>query len=252
MPVTGLGLTASQSALDTALETSVSAIVFDDPGITQITALLNGLVDTQFGKENLDSLLSSEHPPEDWRVGEGIAESFLTESKACFFPWPDSRDERKSGSSLPGADLVGFLKENGIDRFAFGEVKTSTEATYPPGAAYGRHGLKQQMEDLRDNRRIREDLVKYLSHRALNAPWKDQFCCAAQLFLKDTCDVRIFGILIRDVDPHVDDLRARVDKLAKDCPPQMTIELIAVYLPLGSIPTLSTKVIASKNSGGVA
>lgn len=248
-PVTGVGLSVPQVELDTALEAKVPAIVFDDAGTEEITALLNGLVDTEFDKENLTALLTSKHLPEDWRVGEALAENFLIESRECYFPWPDSRDERKSGSSLPGADLVGFLTENDEHRFAFGEVKTSAEANYPPGAAYGRHGLKQQMEDLRDNRKIREDLVLYLTHRALNAPWKERFCCAAKLFLKDSCNVRIFGILIRDVPPHVDDLRVRVTKLGDECPTQMVIELIAIYLPAGSIATLSTKVIASRNTG---
>lgn len=248
-PVTGVGLSAAQTELDKALGAQVPAIVFDDAGTDEIAALLNGLVDTEFDKENLTALLTSKHLPEDWRVGEALAENFLIESRECFFPWPDSRDERKSGSSLPGADLVGFLTKSNEHRFAFGEVKTSAEAKYPPGAAYGRHGLKQQMEDLRDNRKIREDLVLYLTHRALNAPWQDKFCCAAKLFLKDSCDVRIFGILIRDVPPHEDDLRVRVTKLVEDCPAQMVVELIAIYLPPGSIATLAAKVVASRKTG---
>lgn len=248
-PVTGVGLSAPQTELDTALRVQIPAIVFDDAGTDEITSLLNGLVDTEFDKENLTALLTSKHLPEDWKVGEALAENFLVESRECFFPWPDSRDERKGGSSLPGADLVGFLAEGDEHRFTFGEVKTSAEAKYPPGAAYGRHGLKQQMEDLRDNRKIREDLVLYLTHRALNAPWQDKFCCAAKLFLKDSCDVRIFGILVRDVPPNEDDLRVRVTKLAEGCPSKMVIEFIAIYLPPGSISTLSTKVVASRKTG---
>jgi hypothetical protein len=77
--------------------------------------------------------------PEEWRVGEALAEAYLVAHRTCKFPWPDGRDARKAGSSLPGADLVGFQQHGGTDRFAFGEVKTSGEIRYPPGAMYVFH-----------------------------------------------------------------------------------------------------------------
>lgn len=234
----------SSEQLDATLAGSVASIIFDDAGTEEIASLLNGMADTDFSRENLDSLLNDLPSLEDWRVGEALAESFLSECRDCYFPWPDGRDERKRGSSLPGADLVGFRKEGEEVRFVFGEVKTSHESTYPPGTLYGRHGLKQQMEDLRDNQKIREGLVRYLSHRAINAAWIEHFRSAAKLYLNDTCDVRIFGLLVRDVPPHEDDLRVRVDKLGHDCPSRMVIELIAIYLPAESIASLATMVVA--------
>lgn len=249
-PVTGTGLEVSDEQLDEALSGSVSEIVFDDAGKEAVAHLLDGLAETEFAQENLDTLLSSPHPPEDWRVGEALAESYLSASQDCFFPWPDSRDERKRGSSLPGADLVGFQQESDGDRFAFGEVKTSSEASYPPGAAYGRHGLKKQIEDLRDSQEIRNGLVLYLGHRAENTHWQDRFRSAAARYLRNTCDVRIFGILVRDVLPHEDDLRTRVQALLPDCPDQMVIKLIAIYLPQNSIATLSERVVSQRENGG--
>ncbi len=249
-PVTGAGLGISPTDLDTALSGPVAAVVFDDAGNDKIAALLGGVADTEFTQNNLDVLLKHEREPEDWRVGEALAECYLSECRSCHFPWPDGRDERKRGSSLPGADLVGFHRDGEADHFAFGEVKTSAEQSYPPGAAYGRHGLKQQMEDLRDRREIRDDLVKYLAHRAVNATWKDRFQSAAGVYLRDPGDVRIFGLLVRDVPPNEDDLRARVNGLAQYCPASTVIELLALYLPQGRIATLGVQVVTSRRNGG--
>jgi hypothetical protein len=249
-PVTGTGLGVSASDLDAALAGPVAATVFDDAGQDEIATLLGGLADTDFANDNLETLLSANRNPEDWRVGEALAECYLTENRDCHFPWPDGRDERKRGSSLPGADLVGFQREGQIERFAFGEVKTSSETASPPGAAYGRHGLKQQLEDLRDLRTIRDDLVKYLGHRAIRARWAARFQAAAAVYLRDPCEVRIFGLLVRDVVPHEDDLRARVTALGRNCPRSTVIELVGIYLPQGRIATLGTHVIAAQRQGG--
>ncbi len=251
-PVTGTGFGISEEQLTTALAGAVADIVYDDTGTDEVAALLDGLSDTNFTRVNLDAILTGSRPPEDWRVGEALAESYLVECKNCYFPWPDGRDERKPGSCLPGADLVGLHKEGETHRFAFGEVKTSGVATYPPGVVYGRHGLKQQLEDLRDCDNIRNRLVLYLGYRAVRADWKDRYRDACASYLRDTCNVRIFGLLIRDVAPNSDDLSARVNSLAQGCPAQMCIDLVAIYLPSGSIATLATRVAATRQSGGAA
>ena len=238
--------------LDSALAGPVAAIAFDDAGTDLISALLDGLAETDFARDNLETLLASTDQSENWRVGEALAESYLCECRDCYFPWPDGRDERKRGSSLPGADLVGFRVVEGIEHFAFGEVKTSTEATYPPGVAYGRHGLKQQLEDLRDRQDIRDGLVLYLAHRAGNTPWRQRFRDASAVYLRNTNDVHVFGLFIRDVPPHENDLRARVESLTQGCPPATVIELTAVYLPVGVIDTLSRRMLASRQTGGAA
>jgi hypothetical protein len=226
----------------------VSAAVFDDAGHGAIEALLEGVADTEFAQDALSTLLDDAREPEAWRVGEALAETYLTIHHNCNFPWPDGRDERKRSSSLPGADLVGFQRDGAQERFAFGEVKTSTERSYPPGAAYGRHGLKQQLEDLRDCRAIRDDLVKYLGHRAVSATWRGRYCAAAAVYLCDPSEVRIFGVLVRDVAPHEDDLRARVASLAKDCPAATWFELYALYLPMGRIENLGHQVMQHRKS----
>lgn len=249
-PVTGAGLGVSEELLDEELSGPAAALVFDEAGIRDLGRLLDGLADTDFSRKNLDALLADGPAPEDWRVGEALAERYLTECHDCHFPWPDGRDERRRGSSLPGADLVGFQRRDGRERFAFGEVKTSSHAAYPPGTVYGRHGLQRQMEDLRNRRDVRDGLVCYLGHRAHQAAWRDRYQAAAAVYLNDTCEVRLFGLLVRDVEPHENDLRARAGSLANGCPDSMMIALIALYLPPGSIASLSSKVVASRRQGG--
>ena len=251
-PVTGAGLEVDAQVLAEELAGPTAALVFDDAGSRELRNLLDGLPDTQFSKDNLETVLTDTGAPEDWQVGEALAERYLSANRDCFFPWPDGRDERKRGSSLPGADLVGFQSGGGQERFAFGEVKTSSHAANPPGVSYGRHGLKQQMEDLRDRREVRDGLVRYLGHRAPAATWRSRYQAAAKRYLTDISDVRLFGLLVRDVPPHQDDLRARVSALAVACPATTLIELVALYLPAGSISTLAAHVIAAKNQGGAA
>jgi len=249
-PSTGTGRSWNAEELGTAINDQVSALVFDDQGKADIEELLAGVAETSFEQEQLAQALAAPDDVEDWRVGEAIAEAYLSEHRSCLFPWPDGRDERKSGSSLPGADLAGVQKDEHGDRFVFGEVKTSGEAKYPPGAVYGRTGLKQQLEDLRDKVGIRNDLCKYLGHRAKNATWRDRFKTASKRYLNNTSDVQLFGVLVRDVEPHVDDVRVRVDKLANSCPAGTQIELLALYLPTGAIGTLAAQALAVQAGGG--
>jgi len=234
-----------------ALSGTVAEVVYDDSGKADIGALLAGLAETDFEKVAVEKILSETKPPEDWRVGEALAESYLVHQKNCFFPWPDGRDERKSGSSLPGADLVGFQSNDTDDFFAFGEVKTSAENNYPPGAMHGSTGLKRQIEDLKDDVKIEDDLVLYLGHRATTASWKSRYQNAAQNYIQSKTNVRVFGFLVRDVKPNQDDLRTLVTRLAKDQHADMVIELLALYLPQSSIDQLSNKVVSSRNGGVV-
>jgi len=250
-PVTGCGISYSAAELDTALSGPVAEIVYDDSGKADIEALVAGLVETDFEKGEVERILSDSKPPEDWRVGEALAEIYLVHHKGCFFPWPDGRDERKSGSSLPGADLVGFQSNDADDFFAFGEVKTSSENVYPPGAMYGRTGLKQQLEDLKDDVKIKDDIFRYLGFRAQKSAWEDRFKRAAKNYIQSKTNVRIFGFLVRDVEPNQDDLRVRVTKLANDQHTDMAIELLALYLPHNSIGQLSNTVVSIRKGGVV-
>ena len=246
-PVTGLGVGILKKSINEMINGPISSIVFDLEGNKAIEDLLNGVTETQFSKARIKSILSQNNQPEGWRVGEAIAELYYSENKKCTFPWPNSRDVKKRNSSLPGADLVGFHETSDMYRFAFGEVKTSFEENYPPGVMHGRHGLKRQIEDLLDKSEIRDDLVKYLGHHAVNSDWKNLYIQAASTYLNDSTNVFIFGALIRDVKPDEADLKARVNSLSEECPTSTTVDLIAIYLPLEIIPDLGKMVMKSSN-----
>ncbi|HEX7608079.1 MAG TPA: hypothetical protein VF370_01990 [Candidatus Cryosericum sp.] len=251
-PITGRGFSWTRDQLDEALVGPIAEIVFDDAGTADLRGLLAGIPDTDFEQTALESILSqTQQALEDWRVGEALAETYLADNRRCFFPWPDGRDEKKSGSSLPGADLVGFQDAGEDDHFAFGEVKTSSDQNHPPGIMYGRTGLKQQLEDLRDDPSLRNELVKYLGHRANKAKWKERYQCAAKHYLRNNDDVRIFGVMVRDVAVDQNDLEGRANSLGTNCPSNMVFELLAIYLPSGSISTLSSKVVQFRQGGAV-
>ncbi|WP_354681953.1 hypothetical protein [Cupriavidus necator] len=221
-------------------------IVYDDAGKADIAALLSSVAETEFEKQGVARILGNPRAVENWRVGEAIAESFVIAHRGGLFPWPDGRDERKEGSSLPGADLVGFRGAANEARFAFGEVKTSGENVHPPGAMHGRTGLKQQLEDLRDNTTIRDGLVAYLGYRAVTSSWQGHYKSATRRYLANPSQVYVFGVLIRDVTPHQDDLRVRITKLSVGRPDGTEIELFAIYLPNGSIAQLGAKALAAR------
>ena len=249
-PCSGVGLAWSDEELDTALSGPVSEVLFDDEGKADIEEILLSLADTDFEQESVNRILEDPEDIEDWRVGEAIAETYLIDHRACYFPWPDGRDERKSGSSLPGADLVGFGTDSDGDCFAFGEVKTSSDTNYPPGSMYGRTGLKQQLEDLRDSEPIRDDLFIYLAHR-VKASWKPRFEAASKRYLKNSSDVQLYGVLVRDVPPHADDLRVRVHDLAENCPEGTDIELLALYLPEGRIDGIGKSAVTKRKGNDI-
>ncbi len=248
-PCSGLGLRWTADELEAAIKGPVAAILFDDAGKNEIKDILAGLAETEFQQEGLRRVLSDFGPIEDWRVGEALAETYLTDHRDCCFPWPGARDMRKRGSSLAGADLVGFGIDNQGDRFAFGEVKTSWETKHPPSVIYGQKGLTHQLKNLRDNVSIRNDLVRYLAYRAKSADWNVRFQQAGRRYLRNKSDIQLLGVLIRDVEPHQNDLRASVKRLAQERPLATGIEILALYLPIGSIKGIGEATNAARTRG---
>ena len=250
-PCSGCGRRWSDDELNAAMDGRVAAVLFDDQGKADIEAILAGLTETEFEQAGLRRVLQNPDHVEDWRVGEAIAEVYLTDHRSCTFPWPDGRDERKSGSSLPGADLVGFgIDGQGDCCFVFGEVKTSRERLHPPGTMYGPTGLKQQLEDLRDSNAIRDGLVTYLAHRAGPASWRAQFQQAMKRYLGNPSDVQLHGVLVRDVEPHRGDLRGRLRSLGTGCPEGTRIELLALYLPQERLEGIGKEMVTRRRQGG--
>lgn len=246
-PVAAEGVEFSADELDVTLSQRLPVILNDVAGKQRIQELLGGLAQTAFEANRLNDALGVAHTVYDWQVGEAMAEAYLVDHRQCEFPWPSGRDLRNPEASPAGADLVGFQIHNGSVRFAFGEVKTSTEEKWPPQVVTGRHGLAKQLEELRDSRQIKDHLaIVYLAHRAPRTDWEARYRSAAARYLAKESDVSLFGVLVRDVEPRPEDLSSRVAELADNCPPDTSIELYAVYLPPGSIPSLAAKVLPYK------
>ena len=88
--ITGTGRSWNTEELCMAINGQVSMLVFDDQGKADIQELLAGVVETSFEQEQLAQTLAAPDDIENWRVGEAIAEAYLSESgiadTACFGP----------------------------------------------------------------------------------------------------------------------------------------------------------------------
>jgi hypothetical protein len=249
MPVMARGSSYTNEELDITLKGSVSAILWDDTGIADLQAILSSMATTDFSDKSVKRVLAGRATPENWRVGEALAEAFLVEHRRCEFPWPSGRDLKNPGASPAGTDLVGFQETDApanAHRFAFGEVKTSEQEAWPPTAMDGRHGLKKQLEDLRDSTGVKDSLVKYLGHHVGGSDWLPRYRNATARYLENPCDVSLFGVMVRDVDPRREDLASRAASLAPGCPAATSIELRAMYLPRKCICTLSQRAIKAR------
>ena len=96
----------------------------------ELGALATTGMDTRF----IARLLGAVPHPRAWEVGEALAECLLRDEQGRTYcwPWNSVRDRRAPRSSLPGADLVGFYREDGCVFLLFGEVKTSSDVRTPP------------------------------------------------------------------------------------------------------------------------
>jgi hypothetical protein len=234
-------LVFTQAELEAMLAAEVRSIMLDEEGKHEVAALLSGVAQTDFQSAALQEILTATRPLEPWRIGEAIAEAYLINHRHCEFPWPGGRDLKNPESSPAGTDLVGFQAQdhdNVAVRFSFAEVKTSGDPSHPPSLMYGRHGMKQQLDDLRDSSPVKNALVSYLGFHATGRSWAGKFKKAGARYLNDQSDVSIFGVLVRDVEPHPLDCSGRASKLANQCPPSTVIEVLALYLPAGSIAVL--------------
>jgi hypothetical protein len=251
-PVTARGASYTDAELDAAFGGSVSRILWDDDGTVDLQAILTSVVTTDFSDKSVKRILATRPALEDWQVGEGMTQAFLVEHRACEFPWPSGRDLKNPSASPAGTDLVGFQNTNAAGnshRFAFGEVKTSGQEVWPPSVMNGRHGLKKQLEALRDSTDVKDSLVKYLGHHANGTAWFPRYQSATTRYLANPADTSLFGVLVRDVEPKREDLASRAKALALGCSPETSIELRAMYLPKKSIGTLAQRALKARKDG---
>ena len=89
-PVVGKASWLAQET-EAAVKGPVAAVVHDDAGTEAINTLLSGLSETGFTTTNVNAALAQSDPVENWRVGEAVAECYLTRHRELSFSmagWP--------------------------------------------------------------------------------------------------------------------------------------------------------------------
>jgi len=197
----------------------VASICFDASGEKAFNDYMASLSETGFNNSKL--ALSS---IKDWQVGEGFAEAYLSCHFSCCFPWSNNRDLKNPNSSLTGADLVGCY--NG--QFAFGEVKTSKEQKSPPQVTSKKgDGLNAQLNKLCTDPDARRVLIQYLFHRQKDDA---EYKTACRSYLKNSKSFYIFGVLIRNTTPALNDWNYLKQHLEPHA--QNSVFLVGLYLPV--------------------
>lgn len=227
VPATGHLINETQAD---AIAAEVRSILCDDTGVQEAHQALSDLVKTDFHLETLQKVLAAPESFAEWRVGEALAEHHLVTSKACIFPWPDSRSTRNPNSSAGGVDLIGFHSGERM-RFVFAEVKTSHQQAWPPGVLTSRsHGLQAQLSGLNAGDERSEWAIRYLAMNGNGRSWFGDFRAAFDTYLANKLDVVVYGVLVHVAAPKELDLAARAASLSKAVKDPTTMELAAIYL----------------------
>lgn len=231
-----LGVTLEPDSLRQYLPSRVKARYDDLAGTLALVDKFKDIVTTDFQNERLIEIFTLETDPIDWKIGESIAECYLEDKCKVVFPHNTIRDARNPKSSQAGADIVGLdcSDENEVI-FIFGEVKTSADKDSPPNVLYGRSGMIQQLEIIKDNLNNRDILVRWLASKVLALPDGDalvvQFKKALKTFVENNKKVKIVGVLVRDTEPLESDLQNRFTELCKTLDGSMSVNLMGLYLP---------------------
>lgn len=212
--------------------------LFDISGTEELIKEFKDVLSTGFERDALSEIFSIEGDLEiePWRIGEAFAEFFLENEFGARFHYDHIRDARNINSYQQGADLVGFIDTGKDTVFLFGEVKTSEDINSPPSVLYGRTGLTNQLENLKNNERLKNNLIRYLG-------FKVKYLSSEDLFRKDydrslktyrlnNKKIYLFGVLIRDTSPNKKDLSSRYESVIKDLVESTGLKFVALYIPI--------------------
>jgi hypothetical protein len=197
-------------------------------------AEIAGLAATGIGVETVEAVLSAEpQERQPWEVGEALAEALLEEYRGVVWPWNKERDKLAPKASLPGADLVGLVSLGGDDAaLAVGEVKTSSDTKSPPSVMSGRSGMAHQLQRFEGDPELQCTILKWLRARCKGTDlWPHYQSAVARFMNSGAHDFVLFGLLMRDTEPHSLDLEARGKTLGDQARAPTTYELSAWYLP---------------------
>lgn len=167
-------------------------------------------------------------------MGEAIAECVLKEDwgRDVVWPWNLIRDRRTPRASLPGADLVGFLRDRAEILLLLGEVKTSSDAGTPPNVMYGGSGMTWQLEENATNLAIQLSILKWLHARCRDESLRRLYEAATKRYLASGGKaLALVGVLVRDTAPNELDLSGRGASLSDRLRAPTSVALAAWYLP---------------------
>lgn len=212
---------------------SVRSRVIDQGNRAQLYAELSALATTGLAVDTLKQVLSAPEPErKPWEVGEALAECLLEEEHGVKWPWNTERDKRTPKASLPGADLIGFIVTNNQTLLLLGEVKTSNDAANPPQVMSGRSGMVHQLDELANSPQIHGCLLSWLYSRCKNTALWSSFQEAVRKYLETGGRaLMLFGLLMRDTEPHELDLKNRAMALSESVLAPTKVELNAWYFP---------------------
>jgi hypothetical protein len=209
--------------------------VHDAEAEEPFAAELRALATTGMAPDFLEEFLRAVPEPQDWEIGEALAECVLAQEAAwqVCWPWNTVRDRRTPRASLPGADLVGFCRIDGGALLLFGEVKTSSDTGAPPNVMYGGSGMTWQLEENAIRLEIQHALLRWLRARCGSPEHVDLYRAAVARYLASQGrEILLVGILLRDTLPDERDVRSRARALAATLAPPTRIEIFTWYLPI--------------------
>lgn len=196
---------------------------------------MRGLATTGMDTRFVERLLNAVPDPEGWEVGEALAECALRDDsgRCVVWPWNTIRDRRTPRASLPGADLVGFYREEEKVFLLIGEVKTSSEASAPPRVMSGGNGMAWQLQENATRLVIQRTLLQWLNARCESEPYRTLYEKAVNRYIGSKGkELLLVGVLLRDTQPNELDLKSRGSMLASHLHQPTRVELIAWYLPV--------------------
>jgi len=217
----------------TFLRGAVWARLTDADQAARFESDLRAVAATEMAVSTLEQvLLSSRSEREPWEIGEALAECLLEEGAGVRWPWNMERDKRTPKASLLGADLIGFVETDGGMLLLVGEVKTSSDASNPPGVMTGRSGMVHQLDTLATDLEIQSCLLRWLHHRCLGTSLWPVYQEAASKYLSSGGKALVlWGMLMRDTEPHRLDLQNRAEVLSAVVTDPTLVELNAWYFP---------------------
>lgn len=196
---------------------------------------LRGLATTGMATEFVERLLQAIPEPPGWEIGEALAECVLqggSLGEVCW-PWNTVRDRRTPRASLPGADLVGFFRQDNVALLLFGEVKTSSDRRIPPNVMHGGGALTWQLNENATRLDVQCTLLRWLRSRCFSADHRELYRAATSRYVNSGGkEILLVGVLVRDTEPDERDVRNRAIILARKLGKPTRIEIHGWYLPV--------------------